>query len=690
MIAPAPAEPPFTRRSLAGFAVLLAVCLPLALVRASWGVSFWVDEVFSYILARRSVQFITGVTTFDAHPPLYYFILHYWLLVGDGLGVPPSALWARLPSVVGHVLSLGVLWFGGRWLLGAGAGTLAAATWGISSQALYIAKEMRNYSLAAAALLVVFVALLVAWRLARANRLGGRRAAVLWGVYAAGVSLALWLHLLSAFVLLFVGIAWVGMVAAGGWRHRGFLWGGFAGNALAVISFVPWLLVVRYQLEYLGNAPTPWMTDASFTHLLHVYTLWYPFGRVGFWDAAVVFSPWFAFGWLCLVPVLVPLAVAAKAGREAGNDRVFEAGLVAALAAFLMVAATWGATNAGLARIFHGPRYPVLAFPLFVFGMVALTDWARRRLGAGPWLGWLLMGPYLLAGVMGYRFALHSENEFPRERISKVATADFPPSEGVIYVFPPVLTPLYRPLLPEHGLVPGGHLLEADPFPDPVRLMTMGYWTQLPGPVHRYLAMLSTGEGLGREMQRGAYPTDYGWFVIHEFSGIHQEAVERLRMLTARSRGEWPEELRERFAGAVALALPETQQRTDGFHLLEINLEGYPYIWGGRETTRLRFDEAIEAGRYRLRVQLMRHPYPAEEVEMSFRFAGQRDVYTETVGAGHHLVAFEVEVDRRLPSPVLDVTHPAWRPNAFIEGSRDPRELTFLFSAAWLEPVGEP
>jgi len=41
--------------------------------------SFWRDEAFSYLLAKRNVLEILFLTAKDFNPPLYYLILHYWM-----------------------------------------------------------------------------------------------------------------------------------------------------------------------------------------------------------------------------------------------------------------------------------------------------------------------------------------------------------------------------------------------------------------------------------------------------------------------------------------------------------------------------------------------------------------------------------------------------------------------------------
>ncbi len=43
--------------------------------------SFWRDEAFSYLLAKKSVLNIFYITAKDFNPPLYYLVLHYWMRI---------------------------------------------------------------------------------------------------------------------------------------------------------------------------------------------------------------------------------------------------------------------------------------------------------------------------------------------------------------------------------------------------------------------------------------------------------------------------------------------------------------------------------------------------------------------------------------------------------------------------------
>ncbi|WP_335945135.1 glycosyltransferase family 39 protein [Pseudomonas sp. G166] len=67
----------------------LAAVVVLALVVRFHGITvpaIWYDEAFSVLLARHEPWQIWSLTARDVHPPLYYLVLHYWMVwFGDGV-----------------------------------------------------------------------------------------------------------------------------------------------------------------------------------------------------------------------------------------------------------------------------------------------------------------------------------------------------------------------------------------------------------------------------------------------------------------------------------------------------------------------------------------------------------------------------------------------------------------------------
>ena len=79
------------------FLALLIPVLAFALALRLIGLErrgIWFDEGVSVIIAQRDVAALLAATRLDVHPPLYYLLLHFWLLFGSG------DFWLRLP--LGH------------------------------------------------------------------------------------------------------------------------------------------------------------------------------------------------------------------------------------------------------------------------------------------------------------------------------------------------------------------------------------------------------------------------------------------------------------------------------------------------------------------------------------------------------------------------------------------------------------
>ena len=102
-----------------------SVLVPLgvaAAIRVPWVgfLSLWGDEVYTMNKARDSLDAIVTLWP-DAHPPLYYVVLHLWLQLVD------AEWWARLLSVLLSMLTvLAVYWLG---RLALGPRTASAAAW---------------------------------------------------------------------------------------------------------------------------------------------------------------------------------------------------------------------------------------------------------------------------------------------------------------------------------------------------------------------------------------------------------------------------------------------------------------------------------------------------------------------------------------------------------------------------------
>jgi len=104
--------------------------------------SLWLDEGYSVSLSHSGLLDIVNGTAADVHPPLYYFLLHYWMkLFGD------SETAVRMPSVLIGVLSVAMIYLVAKRLFDSHVGFLAALLLAISSFHVQYSQETRMYGL---------------------------------------------------------------------------------------------------------------------------------------------------------------------------------------------------------------------------------------------------------------------------------------------------------------------------------------------------------------------------------------------------------------------------------------------------------------------------------------------------------------------------------------------------------------
>ena len=108
------------------------------------GQSLWSDKGNSVALAQAGLAEITARTALDIHPPLYYWLLHFWIhLFGQ------SEVAVRSLSAVAAVLLVGIIYQLGARLFDRRAGLMAAFVAAVSPFQVYYAQEARMYALLA-------------------------------------------------------------------------------------------------------------------------------------------------------------------------------------------------------------------------------------------------------------------------------------------------------------------------------------------------------------------------------------------------------------------------------------------------------------------------------------------------------------------------------------------------------------
>lgn len=332
--------------------------LLLALTLRLWGLgaeSAWIDEAYSIALAKHSVIEILQGTAVDQHPPLYYLLLHYWLLFGS------SVVYARALSLVVGMIHIGqILQFGrklaGDWLA-LGTGLLLA----ISPMHVWYSQEVRMYILLASLTTASTVEL---W-----DCLQGKNR---WLLYALCSILAIYTHYFAIFVFgahALLALAWAWMKR----EKRGvFYW---AGAMLVVgLAFLPWFPIALNQSRFhtMSWLEPPGMTDFRDTLL-----------RLLFGSGVLAFPGWMRWVGLVSLGVLSIWAVIRLQQQSLPHRQSFGFAATWAFVPFFMVTV--------IALI-----YPIFQFKQFLIVLLPLLLWIVWVCRITP----RLLGGLLLAAIL--------------------------------------------------------------------------------------------------------------------------------------------------------------------------------------------------------------------------------------------------------------------------------------------------
>jgi len=103
----------------------------------------WLDETFSIWMANHTISdMMQWVVKIDQHPPLYYFLFHFWIELNGN-----SPYYARLFSVIFGTATIPIIYLIGKRMSGYVMALAAAAILAFSTFNIYFAQEARMYTL---------------------------------------------------------------------------------------------------------------------------------------------------------------------------------------------------------------------------------------------------------------------------------------------------------------------------------------------------------------------------------------------------------------------------------------------------------------------------------------------------------------------------------------------------------------
>jgi 4-amino-4-deoxy-L-arabinose transferase-like glycosyltransferase len=238
-----------TRRLLAAG---VAVVLVAAVVLRFWTTSdLWLDEALTVNIARLPLHEIPGYLRRDGSPPLYYYLLHFWIAMFGS-----SDLAVRSLSGIFGVITLPLVWLAGRRLGGPRLGWIALLLLASSPFAVRYDTESRMYSLVALLTVLGFLALDRSLRQPRPGNLmavGAVTGLLLYTHYWS-------LYLVGTVMLWLLWEAWRGRPE---WRAGARA--SFVAAVVGCLTFLPWLSTFWFQTRHTG---TPWATTATFASMV--------------------------------------------------------------------------------------------------------------------------------------------------------------------------------------------------------------------------------------------------------------------------------------------------------------------------------------------------------------------------------------------------------------------------------------
>jgi mannosyltransferase len=375
----------------AGFVLAAVVVLAGCISRFIAPPGLWLDEALSVNISKLPLTQVPGALVEDGSPPLYYFLLHYWMLV---FGQGDFAV--RALSGVTSVATLPLLWAAGRRAGGKQTAWAALLLGASSPWAIYYGTDTRMYSLMALEA--------VAWYLVARRALEfpsrGRLAAVAL-VTAALMYTHYWdLYLVATGGLWALWRAWSEHRSG---HCRAPAYPGAARKIMlamgaGVLVWLPWAPVFVAQILHTG---TPWANPPGPEDLLLVFGY---FSGAGHWGSLLTF----------LLFVLVGLAVFARPGPRATTVLVEARVQPRSRFPLLLLGGALGfAILAGMATgAAFDSRYIAVVFPMFiVVAALGLTTFASRRVTAA------LLAVACTAGLL----SAHLENSQSRTQAVVVA-----------------------------------------------------------------------------------------------------------------------------------------------------------------------------------------------------------------------------------------------------------------------------
>jgi mannosyltransferase len=228
-------------------AVLVVLMAASAYMRTRYiSVQFWMDEAITTGIASHPLSAIPGLLRHDGSPPLFYFLLHFWM---RAFGSSESATHSL--SLLFGLLTIPVGMWAGWSLFGRRVGLMAATLFAFNAFLSRYAIETRMYELMGLLGLVATAAFIHGFVFRRRGYLI---------LFAVTLALMLYTHAWGVFFAVGAILALIPIYRVSQDR-RGLVRDAIMSFVGAGVLFVPWLPNFIYQSTHTG---APWATAPRF------------------------------------------------------------------------------------------------------------------------------------------------------------------------------------------------------------------------------------------------------------------------------------------------------------------------------------------------------------------------------------------------------------------------------------------
>lgn len=218
--------------------------------------SIWIDEGFSITVSKLSLIQIIKEVSQDAHPPLYFIILHYWIKIfGD------SEFSTRFLSTIFGVCAIFMMYKVGSLLFNKKTGIISALLLALSKFHIHYSQDVRMYSLIALLTLVSFYFFI---------KFFNKRNFVILISYILSSILLIYAHSVGIFIILLQNIYVFTLYLLSKKNYKFIINDWILLQIILIILYMPWIGILRNQLLTIQNnfsleKPTIYLLLKTFT-----------------------------------------------------------------------------------------------------------------------------------------------------------------------------------------------------------------------------------------------------------------------------------------------------------------------------------------------------------------------------------------------------------------------------------------